>query len=103
MATKKPVSLESLLSRQETRLGALVRKAAAGDALTRQLLDLLPPDLRPHLVAARTRDSALVLIVDSAAWAPRFRFLDVELRAGLETRYGLAVSKLLIKVRPAEA
>ncbi len=101
MRPNKPVSLDILLSTPGSPLERLVRKAAAGDALTRLTLDLLPKDLARHLVAVSTRDNALVLMVDSAAWAPRFRFLDDELRAALAEHHGLALARLVVRVRPA--
>lgn len=102
MSTNKPISLKTLLSQRGSGLERLVAKAAASDPLTRLVLDLVPTDLARHLVSAGTRNETLVLIVDSAAWAPRFRFLDNEIRAGL-SGHGLALAKLLVKVRPGRA
>ena len=100
MTTRKPVPLKTLFSRDGSALERLARQAAAGDRLCRQVLGLLPPDLTGHLTAAVAREDTLVLFVDSAVWAPRFRFLDRELRLALAEKFDLGFARLAVKVRP---
>jgi hypothetical protein len=70
------IRLQNLLKGgNDDGLGKLVRKAQDMERLTLALKSGLDREFRPHLVAANLRtDGLLVAVVDSSAWAARFRY-----------------------------
>ncbi len=81
MSSKSPTSLGELLNRG--RLGDLVRKAGERRDFAAEIKARLPAEEAEHLVAAsRAEDGALVLVMDSPAWAARVRYRAAELGAG---------------------
>ncbi len=70
-------------------------------ALRNSVAELLPEDHRAHLHGVSLKeDQSLILLTESAAWASRFRYLEPAVRQGLQTKTGLAISRVIIKVRP---
>lgn len=84
-------------------LAKLESRAAAAQNLTERVRQELPENLRPHLVSAARRDSALVLVVDSAAWATRVRYAGRQLQSRLEAKGEPPINKLSVKVRSSPA
>ena len=101
MATKDPVHISNVLHNASSGLADVVRRANSLAASTQELKSALPDAIRPHLVSVNFRADTLVLIVDSAAWAARLRYLESEVRSHLAKDQGIGVKKIDIKVRPS--
>jgi hypothetical protein len=80
-------------------LDALARKASAAQSLTDKVRLALAEPLRPHLITAARRGEDLVVIMDSAAWAPRVRYAADELKGRLEAQGEPVTGKVRVKVR----
>ncbi len=80
MNPKSPISLGELLGRG--RLADLARKAGERRDFAAEIRTRLPADEAEHLVAASlAEDGALVLVMDSPAWAARVRYRAADLGA----------------------
>lgn len=91
--------LENLLNpNADGGLGGIVRRARAMEALASALVDTLPDELAPGILAANVRDDGeLVVICPSSAWASRLRFeSDALMDAARET--GADVKTCTVKV-----
>jgi hypothetical protein len=78
MRAKGPRSLGELLRSGD--IGRLATEAAERGRFLSEIRALLPPDEASHLVTASTDDAgALVLGMDTAAWAARVRYRAHEL------------------------
>lgn len=85
----------------ETAGGASLRQAlAAHSSLEQRLLARLPAPLRPHCRLGRIRDNTLIIIVDSAAWATRLRFLSAQLVKQFADDDSVTVTKLEVRIQP---
>jgi hypothetical protein len=75
------IKLQTLLKTGDNdKLSGLALRAKDMDRLKGILESGLSSDMAPHLVAANLRpDGMLVLVVDSPAWAARFRFETAKL------------------------
>ena len=82
----KPKSVRHLLKDKPT-LKRLELEVSAQKALLGEVRGLLPDDLAPHCVAARTRQQQLVLYADSPAWATRLRFAAPQLPGLLRSHH----------------
>jgi hypothetical protein len=82
------------------RLEELVDRARAAEALDAQVRALLPPELAAHVTGASLREDAVVVLVDSAAWASRLRFYAPELAARLAPRTDGQVDRVRVRVAP---
>ena len=80
MAPKDPVHIAEVLHNAPSGLAKIVRRASTLAAAADKLRSALPDALGPHLVSVNFRADTLVLIVDSAAWAARLRYLESEVR-----------------------
>jgi len=96
---RKPRPLSELLSDSRSSLGKLAAGAAQRVSLRQQVKTCLPAELAPHVSAANLRDDTLVLITDSAAWAPRLRYAGPGLRELLARRHAIHARKITVKVR----
>jgi len=99
---RKPRTLSELLSDSHSPLGKLAAGAAQRVSLRQHVADCLPADLAPHVSGANLRDDTLVLITDSAAWAPRLRYAGPALRELLVQRHAIHARKVTVKVRAPE-
>jgi hypothetical protein len=89
MPTRKPFEISQLLRSGE--LGKLAGRAAEREATTLAIRKLLPPDEAEHVVSASlTADGALVVAMDSSAWAAKVRY----------RREMLGVERLRVRVVP---
>ena len=85
----------------ETRGGISLRQAlSAHAALEQRLLARLPAPLRAHCRLGRVRDNTLIIIVDSAAWATRLRFLTPQLVKQFSRDDSVTVNKLEVRIQP---
>jgi hypothetical protein len=72
-------SAASVLQRISRKMGA--PPSHIGQPLLERLRELLPPELRQHLVEALEKSGELVLFADSAVWAGRLKLAAPELAA----------------------
>lgn len=85
----------------ETSGGVSLRQAlSAHAALEQRLLARLPAPLRGHCRLGRIRNNTLILIVDSAAWATRLRFLTPQLVKQFAADDSVTVDRLEVRIRP---
>ncbi|MCH9026257.1 MAG: DUF721 domain-containing protein [Proteobacteria bacterium] len=100
---KKPSfrSLDKVLRDNSSGLSRVIHQASLMAALRESVAELLPQDHRAHLHGVSLQeDQSLTLLTESAAWASRFRYLESTVRQGLKTKTGLAIGRIIIKVRP---
>ena len=94
-------ALDIVLQDNSSGLSRIIRQASLMAALRESVAELLPEDHRAHLHGVSLKeDQSLILLTDSAAWASRVRFLETTVRQGLTTKTGLAIGRIIIKVRP---
>lgn len=94
-------SLDKVLQDNSSGLSRIIHQASLMAALRESVAELLPEDHRAHLHGVSLKeDQSLTLLTESAAWANRFRYLESAVRQGLKTKTGLAIGKIIIKVRP---
>ncbi len=99
---QKPTSLSDLLSKGE---GVLQRLREGGNAADRALAAArqhLPAELAGHVWAAAIDGEVLSLLCESSAWANRLRYATSGLAAAVAAELGVAVTKVVVKVRPRQ-
>jgi hypothetical protein len=89
----KPLS--ELVSAGFTRLA---QQAEAARDLTERARRVLPEELRPHVLSAARRGDALVVRVDSAAWAAQVRYAGARLVEALQDVQAPAIVRLRVRV-----
>ena len=98
MATSRPLPLKDLLGGSDTAVGRLIKRSAEIDALTTQVRDLLPDNIRPHLLAASHDDQTLCLVADAAVWAAKMRYHCADILISLPTTQGRSLQKIKVRV-----
>lgn len=91
--------LKPLFGGRMPAFDGLVRRAAQARSLTEKVRGELPAGLGEHVLSAARRDTDLVVIVDSAAWAARVRYAGRRLKAQLEAGGEPPIDRIRIKVR----
>jgi len=97
--TKKPTAVSDLLDRGEGMLGRLREGTREADRALLVLRRSLPPELADKVWAAATRDGTLTVLVRSAAWGTRIRYLAPQLMAPLAAELGVEIVAIKVKVR----
>ncbi len=100
MATKKPIRIGDVIHKPGSGLARLIERAASMADLTQAVISALPDPLGTHVVAVNHRADTLVVLVDSAAWATRLRYLEGEIRSRLARDQGIGIEKLVVRVAP---
>lgn len=98
LATDKLLPLKDLIGTPDTTVADLIRRSAEVEALTRLVRDLVPAQLKPHVVAACRRNTTLTIVTDSPAWAAQLRFRAEDIRTSLNARQGHSLQKLRVSV-----
>jgi len=96
---KKPTPVSDLLARAGGRLAELregTTEAARTLELTRRRL---PPELAPRVFGAVFKEGTLTLLVGSAAWATRLRYLAPRFQQPLAADLGAVIERVVVKVR----
>lgn len=101
MKTQKPIQVSELLINNQNGLKSLQDAALAASRTLEAVRECLPEPLRPKVWSASLRNQTLTLLVTSAEWGTRLRYLAPQLRESLEARLARSVSRLVIRVRPA--
>ncbi|MEA5444832.1 DciA family protein [Gammaproteobacteria bacterium AB-CW1] len=83
MVDRFPTSLQVRLSRAGGSLGRLVSQAGHQLSLLEQVRACFPSPLDRHLIGAERRSGELQLVMDSAAWTARARYMSGELKRRL--------------------
>ena len=98
MSTGKPLQLKDLIDGTDSALGTLRKRSAAVEAMTREVRQLVPASLQPHILAASCRGTTLYLVADTPAWAAKLRYLADDIRISLNARQGHSLQKLHVSV-----
>lgn len=69
-------SVDKVLQEADAELAILVTRTRHIRGLTEQFRGLLEPDLAPHCYIGNIEKERLTIMVDSAAWASKFRFVS---------------------------
>lgn len=96
---KKPTPVSDLLSQGKGMLQRLREGTQQADRTLAGLRRQLPPDLAREVWGAVLTDGRLVVLVRSAAWGTRLRYLAPQFREPLAAELGAAVDKVVVKVR----
>jgi hypothetical protein len=59
----------------------------------------LPPELAQEVWGAVMRDGTLIVLVRSAAWGTRLRYLAPRFKDALAAELGSAIERVVVKVR----
>lgn len=101
MKASRTQSIGRYLRGIETSGGVSLRQAlSAHAALEQRLLARLPTPLQGHCRLGQIRDNKLILIVDSAAWATRLRFLTPQLIKQFAADDSVTVDTLEVRIQP---
>jgi hypothetical protein len=79
--TPKPVG--NLFSKTTSRLHTIYQQACRLDDLQKTLMEILPVTMRPHVRICNYQGDSLHLFVDTAHWATRLRYMELELITNL--------------------
>lgn len=63
------------------------------------LKEMLPPEVAEQVFGASLKDRTLTVLVRSAAWGTRLRYLAPDITDRLGARLGGTIEKLKVKVR----
>ncbi|MGE0384840.1 MAG: DciA family protein [Gammaproteobacteria bacterium] len=100
-APKRPRAdaVSALLRRPGLRIAELVRRAEEAGGCTARIRALVEAQFRPHLVHAHVAAKQLVVVVDTAAWATRWRYQAPELLRCIRAGAGFAgVESIRVRV-----
>lgn len=78
-------SLDKVLQEADSDLGILVTRTRQLSGLTKRFRTLLEPALAPHCYIGNIVDDHMTVMVDSAAWASKFRFYSQSIIPSLNT------------------
>lgn len=74
-----PRRIDTLFNKPSKPLGGMLNTVNLLQAITEIVHECLTDDQKPHLVGVNLKDSTLILLVDSSAWATRFRLMSQNL------------------------
>lgn len=90
------------LLRKAGVLQPLMQKAHSLARLDQRVGALLPASIKGHCRVANMRDTALVLLVDSAAWATRLRYLAPDLCRQLQAGELPHLTRVEVRISPPQ-
>lgn len=96
---KKLTPVSDLLARASGMLGRLRSGAEDAERTLQIARQHLPEELAGRVFGAVLRDGTLTLLVRSAAWGTRIRYLAPRLQEGLESELGVKPLRVVVKVR----
>ncbi|HEY5810355.1 MAG TPA: DciA family protein [Povalibacter sp.] len=76
----------------------LERRARETQDLTTKVRQALTGPEKDHVISASYREDTLVVVIDSAAWGSRLRFLQDDLLKRLQDSKATQVTKLHVRV-----
>lgn len=101
MKSQKPIQVSELLLNSQNGLKSLQNAALAASRTLEAVRECLPESFRTEVWGASLRGQTLTLLVTSAAWGTRLRYLTPELCESAGARLATSVSRVVIRVRPA--
>lgn len=78
-------SVDKVLQEADSELAILVTRSRQLRGLTEKFRALLEPDLAPHCYIGNIDKDRLIILVDSAAWASKFRFYSQSILPALHS------------------
>ncbi len=97
--TKKPTHVSHLLAEGQGLLRRLREGTQQAEHTLGVLRTRLPAELRGQVWGAIVKDGTLTVLVRSAAWGTRLRYLAPEFMEPLAAELGTAIERLKVKVR----
>ena len=96
---KKLTPVSDLLAQGQGMLKRLREGTLEADRTLAGLRRLLPPELAREVWGAVLKDGKLVVLVRSAAWGTRLRYLAPQFREPLAAELGSTIERVVVKVR----
>ena len=96
---KKLTPVSDLLSQGKGMLRRLREGTEEADRTLAGLRRHLPPELAREVWGAVLKDGKLVVLVRSAAWGTRLRYLAPQFREPLAAELDAAIERVVVKVR----
>ncbi len=93
---KRPRLIKDYLNRTN-KLHGLIQQSMEQSLLLKRIRTLIPAPLDAHCTAAVSKDTGLVLYVDSSTWASRLRFMSRELVQRLNSD-GMNIKRITVRV-----
>jgi hypothetical protein len=100
---KKLTPVSDLLAQGSGMLKRLREGTLEADRTLRGLKGHLPPELAQEVWGAGMRDTTLVVLVRSAAWGTRVRYQAPRFKDQLAAELGVAIERVVVKVRSDRA
>jgi len=100
---KKLTPVSDLLAHGSGMLKRLREGTQEADRTLAGLRRQLPPELAQEVWGAVMRDGTLTVLVRSAAWGTRLRYLAPRFKDALATELGRTVERVVVKVRSGGA
>ena len=97
--TKKPTHVSHLLEQGQGMLGRLREGTAEAERTLAALRRALPPEIAAQAWGAAVRDGTLTVLVRSAAWGTRLRYLAPRFTEALAAELGKPIEQVKVKVR----
>jgi len=96
-----PKPITSLIRTPGSQLESLAKQARKIQQLTTDVHNLLPEVMRKHCIGVGIRDTQLILVTDTAAWATSLRFQTRELLRQLRIQPSFSqLESIRVKVTP---
>ena len=96
---KKLTPVSDLLSQSQGVLQRLRQGAADAERTLAALRRHLPPELAGQVWGAIAGDGKLTVLVRSAVWGTRIRYLAPHVKDALAAELGVAIERVIVKVR----
>lgn len=96
---KKLTPVSDLLAQGKGMLQRLREGTQEADRTLAALRRRLPPELAGEVWGAVRQDGKLVVLVRSAAWGTRLRYLVPGFKEALATELGFTIERVVVKVR----
>jgi hypothetical protein len=100
---KKPTPVSDLLEHGPGMLQRLREGTRDAERTLTALRRTLPPEVAAEVWGATAHDGTLTILVRSAAWGTRLRYLAPEAIAALAAELGVAIERIKVKVRAGRA
>jgi len=96
---KKLTPVSDLLAHGSGMLRRLREGTLEANRTLAGLKGQLPPELAQEVWGAVMRDGTLIVLVRSAAWGTRLRYLAPRFKDALAAELGSAIERVVVKVR----
>ena len=100
---KKLTPVSDLLAQGQGMLKRLREGTAEADRSLGALRRQLPPELAAAVWGAVMKEETLVVLVRSAAWGTRIRYLAPRFKDALAAELGVVIERVVVKVRSDRA